>query len=1501
MASHLGEGGIRGQTQSQTLQLELEKTLKKKGLTEEDPAVQKLILEFFKENTDAIALIKSHNGKLSPLITQLDQLGVGESKIREFCSAVLQIKKAEGVASSIPIKPPKPEVIPLEFMCDLDAPDHNGAILNRFKNAIASEHPVVTSRALFRAAHMEQDMIRVSQTRGMEKYTIYTNGPLLVFVPKILGERLTKQQRMAKLDLDPNLKEISLADAWTQTKDVPTFKDFTKLFIDCSAPHDMFIHIAGHGGVGRPGGLNEEHYNEFLAWAKPRCKGLLVTSCYVGGESSLLHLPKRGSESVQKFEPKPPDGVSFPVFLHSIGDFPTFTSDTDTRSLFSKLADLLNSPGGSTVAKVRQVLQEEEKGKDKKEDVNLVQVYFPHAADSPGGFRPVGEGGESYPLTFTRYQKESVEEGVIKVSNKAFLELSPEVIECPIEFEGKNPNVLSMIPGQAHHFLQEVKLAEKTPEEFLANQIEFYKKSKVGVPKVLLVNSLKSKEKEFKQVFVNLETGECGYRLRNDYFLWSGVESEPPVKITPFQFMLKGSRIVNQSCPGKEALRYSTGGQQEESQLMDKLAEVAFWGKPKDIYGSYKAILEPGRIERMTADQMRSIIAGWNLTERERTSLLCHLLAYNQGLACTLLKEFNLPPDSEDETGIPMMVHAARNKSAAFIKLLLEKGANPNVQEPKEMVTCLEIAIRDKNHEILDLLLKEDKLDLQVKNKRQNPAFVPAIYDLEALKKCLAKNPQLDFDVELTNKEGKKYSLLEVAIEFSSTEVVEYLLDRGVDPNGKGGEFSPLAKAIIKGDSKMIELLVKHGADPYRKDRGNHYPIAEAMRRSPPEIVTQLLKVPISAKLSKDEHEALLRKIFFSAIRSGEESKIRLAMALGPSFSSDINSSENLDLTDGIDLITTFGKKAILQDIFLQFCKEAAGPPIGIIRTFLTSSPEMVAKHMKGTWDLNEIINELIVRDDISESLTMSLIQKAIDLGADLNKTTGYRDLPLQIALRERNLDLAQFLLEKGADPKKAVQQILRTYDLSFIQFAFKKGVSHVPTDPSQEPPLNYLAQSGLLNRPSVVEIFKWLVEQGADINQMYKETTPFLQVAASGNKELYEFCLAHGGAKALNEVGVVSRLISEAVHGQTSGGEEIVKDLVQKGADLNGDGHKDFCTPFSTIAFRGSLSLVSWCLDQGAKINPENPSFKLIPLQAVASRKDDESRKVFELLVERGGDLNQIGMNESVPIVPIIAKGDRDLVKYCFEHGAQLKDKKLVERAFTRAFESGKPELISDLEQKGYAFSMQDWDVKRTSDFLKEAYNQGGYTLLERAVDFDPSKEGLASAGIDLQNKIIEKDDLKALQLLEAKSGRFDAKEILKTHSFRTLYPPGAKSYDVVIELLGRLEKRVREYLLKHYITDFMTGEHLPMLEFAFKNGVDPNIKIKTWSGEEQNLIFRAIDMGNVEIVKCLLAANPDMSVTFEKKDVLGYARQCEKTNFFIDEKSQKEITKLIQEHLLK
>lgn len=916
---------------------ELELFLQEGKPSDDNSAIRNFLVEYFNDDKDVQCLIDKYDGNISGIISQLDRLGVSDEKISFLCRKILDIQKGKlPIYSSSPFMDP----LVLEFICDLDVQDKNGGLLGCFNRAIACRSLVITTRTLFRAAHFDGKSADTINERDRIMniikvcYDIYSDGAYLVLTPKRMGEQLSIQEKLERLDLDSkNLNKITLQEAWLQSDQQSTMSGFQNLFAD-EPKYDKFIYIAGHGGGENLAGLTVDHYNEFLKWGKKqRCQGLLVTSCNAGGKNSLLHLPKINSNESVAFQHRFLNGVSFPVFLRSIGDFSTSSGhnvEENAGHFFCRLIDLFNSPGGRTLFQLRKMLQEEEKGKPEKPLSNLVQVYFPHSSDSPGGFRPVGEGGNSYSLTYVKYRqsvsypicnrKEGIpaasstlrhQQAKLLIFDKKFLELSPGFIECPIEFRGENPVILSMIPGQAHHLLNELVLDGIGISDFLFKNCIFYRNGNIGVVKAFFISKIRSGDEELNQLFMEMKSGKCGYKKGNKYYLWNINREGDPIEVEPLQFLLRWNGTIEATKPDAQAIRAATGGQQDGMELINSLKQEAFWGTDDNLQHKF---LNLEKMKTVFPSDLQELIAHWVLKDGEKITLTCYLLRHNETAACALFKLWKLSPEGVDERGVPLLIHASRNNNIEFIKLLIEKKVDINTLDPETCNTPARIALDNGHHKMFELLLAQDNINLVIKNRQFEPVFTPALSNLEIFKKCLNINPNLNLNTIFPSAGEKSYSLLGKAINYRSLEVLGFLLENGADPDGIGGEYSPLVMAIIAGDREAISLLLKYGASPYIKDGGGHLPILEAIYRSSLQVVEQLLKKQIP-EMSQKEKRMLIEEIFLIAIESGEEEKINLVFQMNPFITEELGCFRLNLLQNGLSRLSLFGNNQLVEKI----------------------------------------------------------------------------------------------------------------------------------------------------------------------------------------------------------------------------------------------------------------------------------------------------------------------------------------------------------------------------------------------------------------------------------------------------------------------------------------------------------------------------------------------------------------------------------------------------------
>jgi hypothetical protein len=518
---------------------------------QKDPTLPDEIKSILSASIENIKAESTNNNKnastLIDIVKKLEyeichQTNISKNKIERIQKQLMRMQDSIQ-KSEIPLEKPNLQKadIAMAIFCDIDSPDHNGAINSFLQNAMDHKVPFITSKSTLlglqrsnaREAINSYDNMETELWKNQKDWHVFQqidaqgHEGLLVFLPRTQTNGLTDEEILKAFDLnsDGSLKKISFNQLVIPSKNKIGVDSILNLFSQEPKKTKLFA-LAGHGGIGKPGGFSVEHYKQFLRLAEQqKCRGLTLTSCYSGGESTLLHFDQKDQEKDSKTSTMVPK-VKFPVIARSIGDFPTQSgheAEKDISLYFKELNDLLSHPGGETAPQLGKMFKkvEQERGKYKT-PVNLVQVYFPPSADSPGGFQTVGEGGKSYSLTFAKMRNEQIlksrvdGEG-IKVTQCKFLELHPLVVELPLIWKGVNPIILSSIAGNAHHYIKELQIKDQNLEEFLNVNKTFYKDSEIGVQKGFIIEKLVTKDKIYNNVLVSINEFDftCCYRENN--------------------------------------------------------------------------------------------------------------------------------------------------------------------------------------------------------------------------------------------------------------------------------------------------------------------------------------------------------------------------------------------------------------------------------------------------------------------------------------------------------------------------------------------------------------------------------------------------------------------------------------------------------------------------------------------------------------------------------------------------------------------------------------------------------------------------------------------------------------------------------------------------------------------------------------------------------------------------------------------------------------------------
>jgi len=634
----------------------------------------------------------------------------------------------------------------------------------------------------------------------------------------------------------------------------------------------------------------------------------------------------------------------------------------------------------------------------------------------------------------------------------------------------------------------------------------------------------------------------------------------------------------------------------------------------------------------------------------------------------------------------------------------------------------------------------------------------------------------------------------------------EALLRVKADPNL--GHPSALVIAIQQRDVKLVEKLLDAGGKPFVADDSGVIPFFEAIYRSSPEVLKMLLERP-DCNLKMEDKAEITPAI--AVLLAGNKEKIALFIDKKAPLPLKLSYNSGEYFEKVLDRLVKLGDDESIKQILRWNKGDSENVEFIVGYYCFVHHPKL----------LQELIRIDLVRPNVVGPTLVSLFQRicqestgygfkknqdllelCLSKGADINKRDTWLETPLSRAVSTPDKELAKFLLRNGADVKaydsdRLFAKIIELDDLELVQLAHKQGGNiHGTTQlPLQEAASN-------LQPDSTGEVFKWLVEQGADLNAIGdRHRTPFCEVVRSGNLALVEYCLSHNANLAPKDVPSALFWAAKDIVKDPEG--RIFKKLVASGASLTDPAHD---TAFGILAMSCEPAMLEWALANGAIVNPPNTSQRYTPLQMVARAEDPvnfkrlvevganinaldpapltslaangnvelvkwaltqgaeanikqksadsplqaaakaKNSEIFRLLLANGALINDKAATNIHPVLYVIQSGDAAWLAECFKAGAKLDDAKDQAQAWVTALSTGKLELLQLLQDQKIPLALQVF----TTYQIQQAYHFGKGPLIEKLVDlkvdFKTSPDRFRD---ELGNQIVQNNDLVALRAL--------------------------------------------------------------------------------------------------------------------------------------------------------
>ena len=417
------------------------------------------------------------------------------------------------------------------------------------------------------------------------------------------------------------------------------------------------------------------------------------------------------------------------------------------------------------------------------------------------------------------------------------------------------------------------------------------------------------------------------------------------------------------------------------------------------------------------------------------------------------------------------------------------------------------------------------------------------------------------------------------AVKAGDAEAVRALLDRGADVNVPATDgATALHWAVHRDDAGLVDLLLAAGAAPAAANRYGVQPVGLAAENGNAAILERLLEAGAGANAALPGGETAL----MTAARSGNPNALRVLIAHG----ADVNARDATHAQTPMMWAAARGHARAIHvlaeagaDVNARTTGEAQPPG----RRYIFAIPPVTG------------FTPLVFA---ARGGHVDAVATLLDAGANVNDTVSDGQSVLLVAVANANWDVADYLLDRGADPNlagagwNALHQAVRTRrmnvgfgapgpipsgstdSIDVIRKMLARGVdvnARMTRNGMRDGQRNRLNRLGataffLASKVTDVEAMQALLEGGADPLVPSAENTTPLMVAAGldiwnpgedggslGGQEEEVLAAVRMLVELGNDVNAVNDLGETALHGAAFRGANIVVEyLVEQGAMID-------------------------------------------------------------------------------------------------------------------------------------------------------------------------------------------------------------------------------------------------------------------------------------------------------------------------------------------------------------
>jgi len=517
-------------------------------------------------------------------------------------------------------------------------------------------------------------------------------------------------------------------------------------------------------------------------------------------------------------------------------------------------------------------------------------------------------------------------------------------------------------------------------------------------------------------------------------------------------------------------------------------------------------------------------------------------------------------------------------------------------------------------------------------------------------------------DSAYTSTYWEGYTPLCLAVTEGHEEVIKLLLECGANVNaqGKNGKTA-LHSAVEKGHEEVVKLLLECGANVDAQDKDGKSILQFAVEKQHEKFVKLLLECGANVHTQDKDGKTVLH----CAVEKGQEKFVQLLLECGANVD-----AEDKDGRTALHFAVEKGYLVIVEHVLKHHPD---------VNNKSNRSALNVAVHGYGK-EYGKIIENLLQYgftvnpEDVNncellcaavEKGYLKIVEELLKYGIDVNvlhkSTYGQGYMPLHVATKNKQEEVAKLLISYGADVN-AQDETGKTpifYATENADFKITKLLLTNKANVKDNPELLNIA---VLNEYR--EIVEVLLEHGADVNRSDECGRIALHFTVSGkDREFFGYHVSKD--PDINVKGEIAKLLlccGANVNAQTKNGittlhaatqkgyVKVIEALLEHNADVNSTIKSDI-TPLHIAAQKGRTEIVQILLKFGASIDSKS-KYGRTALH-VASHKGH--LEIVKGLLKVGACIDSQDEYGTTALHIACKEGQEHIVKALLEHGSDI------------------------------------------------------------------------------------------------------------------------------------------------------------------------------------------------------------------------------------------------------